>query len=151
MYFGCDVMSRLGQLGQSLSLDAQSHPFIFPLGANHLTLVEIETGLVPIKTAPLEPRAPNLEHLCSKLFQEPLAIALLPVALFDKQIFEIDARDASPGAVVVEIEGHACYRAVGVGDEERASEALGECSGRGVVVRKGAREDLLGSLDLVTG
>ena len=109
---------RLGQRVQLLPLNPQPNPLLLLASPDLRTLIKLQTRFIPIQTTPLQPLAIDLERLLCQLLEQRLAVPLIPVALLDEQILEVDARHASPGAVVVEVERHAGDGAVGVGDEE---------------------------------
>lgn len=108
---------RLGQLLQRIALHPQPHPLCLLLRANHFTLIKLQTRLIPIQTTPLQPLPTHLPHLLRQRLQKRLAIPFLPIIRLDEQVFEVYARHARPGAVVVEVQRHARNGAVGVGEE----------------------------------
>lgn len=136
---------------QFLPLYPQPNPLLLLTRPNLRTLIKLQTRLIPIQTTPLQPLPINLEHLLRQLPQQQHTIALVPVTFLDKQILEVNARNTSPGTVVVEVQRHACDGAIGVDDEQGFCEAFGELVGvfgvGGVRVRECAVEGLDSCLD----
>lgn len=104
----------LRQLRQRIPLKHHLHPLIHRPGPN--LPVELDTGLIPLEHAPLEPPSANLDHLRSQELEQAEAVTLAARVRLHVQVFQVDARRGPPGRVVVEEERHADrFRGWGVG------------------------------------
>ncbi|CAG9953934.1 unnamed protein product [Clonostachys rosea f. rosea IK726] len=93
-------------------------------------LIELDTWLVPLEHDPLQPPTVHGQHLPAQLHQQPLTISLAAILGSDKQILEVDASLGPPGAVVVEIERHACGFALRREQQKAARRPGGRCGFR---------------------
>src|SRR5882757_4736261 len=89
-------------------------------------MVEVDGGLVPVEDAPFEARATLGDSNGGDARKQRFANALAAKDRTDEEVFEIDARVASPGGVAVEVEGKACGCAVVLGHEAMETAGLGE-------------------------
>lgn len=97
------------KISQRLTIHSQSHPIVHL----HRTQapIKLQAGLIPLQTAPLQPPTINLEHLLRERLQKTLAPTSVAVLRSHEEVFEVNSRLATPGRVVVEVEGHAGYGA----------------------------------------
>ena len=146
VYFQFLLLSS--QLLQPLPLNPQPNPLLLLSRTNLLTKIKLQTRLIPIKTTPLQPLAIYFQHLPRQPLQQGYPIPPTPIRLLDKQILEVNARDAGPRTVIVKVQGHAGDGAVGVRDEQGLCVAGGEGGGVfgvfGVCVGEGAGEGVDG-------
>ena len=116
-------VQHLGQLIQRRPINPHPQPLRHPLCPN--TLVKLDARLIPLQNTPLQPRPLHSHHLFRQLHQQLLPVPLPSLRRLDKQVFEVDAWLGAPGAVVVEVEGHADGGVGGVEEEEAAGGAGG--------------------------
>ena len=95
-----------GEGGQGFAGDAHDAPLGEHLGS-HL-FVEVDGGGVPVEDVPLEARAAFGDGDGGDAGEEGFADSLPAMLGADVEVFEVDAGVASPGGVVVEVEGEAC-------------------------------------------
>lgn len=99
------VTGAKSQISQALPINSQLHP------SRHLhctqALVELQTRLVPLQTAPLQSPTIDLEHLLRQRAYQQLPVSSLSVLRSHEQVLQIYARLTSPGAIVIEVHRHA--------------------------------------------
>ena len=92
----------LRQLLQRLPVNPQLRPALHLNRAERA--VELQTWLVPVQTAPLQPSTVLQQILSRKRLYQQLSISSLSVLRAHEQVLEVDALLAVPGAVVVEVQ-----------------------------------------------
>jgi hypothetical protein len=90
------------QLLQPLApLNSHPNPLLHPLRPQ--SLIELNTGLIPLQHAPFQSPPIYIQHFLCQSGEQGCAVAVSPEGRRDKEVFEVYPGRGAPGGVVVEI------------------------------------------------
>lgn len=97
------------QLSQPLfPFHPHADPLFHPLSPHTVSLIELDTRLIPFQHAPLQSPSSYPLHLPCQILEQASAISATTIFRQHEQIFEVDAGFSEPCGVVVEEERESC-------------------------------------------